>query len=282
MAMIENSTINPIHNVSKTKVRGVMALLKTSSILETERSSRQIPLQFLPEIASFRDLRIKLDIFIESALQQHLINIPPSLKGTLIWIIDVQTCHKRLEILDRMIERMEEFFRGYLSGTSQKTFLIDSLEIPTRETMIANQIASSYGLRPEEVSRLLPPRSSAMINDDSSLSVSIASSSKGSRGETNTVSTWFEQGCIAWKREYEKVYHQNAQLSCIDDGSRDAMISSDEMELNRDLEELSLTYPPIAITPHVNGYKFEITETVERFKLLSIWIVCCTTSNYQI
>jgi hypothetical protein len=102
-----------LEEISKTKIRGVLSLVKNShAVVETEGSEGESIQLFLgKDITSFQHFREKQDAFINKCCMLQHIFIPPTMKGELIWQSNDHSIRlTRIEELTRLEEPLEQFF----------------------------------------------------------------------------------------------------------------------------------------------------------------------------
>jgi hypothetical protein len=98
--------------VSKTKVRGVLALLKHGELLLTEGEEGQPVSLFLPEnIKNFQDLRERHDIFLNQYMLEHHLFVPTTLRNEIIWQNDDQK-QRKLEFMHHFVGALQDFYKN--------------------------------------------------------------------------------------------------------------------------------------------------------------------------
>jgi hypothetical protein len=113
MAVKEARAISQLENVSRTKVRGVLALLKHAQLFVTHgEDGEAVRLHLAQGINAFKDLREKHDLFVNRCILQHHLFIPIALKGELVWQFDADAKVTRLEELKPLEQSLENFFAG--------------------------------------------------------------------------------------------------------------------------------------------------------------------------
>jgi hypothetical protein len=98
--------------VSKTKVRGVLALLKHGELLLTEGEEGQPVSLFLPDnIKNFQDLRERHDIFLNQYMLEHHLFVPTTLRNEIIWQNDDQK-QRKLEFMHHFVGALQDFYKN--------------------------------------------------------------------------------------------------------------------------------------------------------------------------
>jgi hypothetical protein len=106
--------ITGLDHVSKTKIRGIFALLKTCLSLDTlPGQGDAVRLLIGKGINSFKDFRERHDTFINRVLLQQHIFLPLNLKAELFWILSPEKLNERIIELQEIENALTEFF---LSG----------------------------------------------------------------------------------------------------------------------------------------------------------------------
>lgn len=185
MAIIDSKCIQHLENISKTKVRGIVAFLKAGSILVTEKEGRSGPLCFAEGIETFRDLRLRHDIFVETYIMQHNLYMPAALKGKLIWQLDEDTCIRRLAAIEEWTKNITEFYAGYITRLSKNAIPGKTLK-PRPSHALLMEEGNGYQLGEDNMTSSGPTMS---IEDNPMI---------------DQTSYWYEQGVLAWKQDYDK------------------------------------------------------------------------------
>lgn len=121
MLVKESQKINHLQTVSKTKVRGVLALLKHGEMLITHgNDGNPVRLYLAKGINSFRDLRERHDAFVLKYMMEHHLFMPAILKSELVWQVDEDTRSLRAEAMNKLTLSLQSFFDqiGSFSGDS--------------------------------------------------------------------------------------------------------------------------------------------------------------------
>lgn len=114
MAVKDSGKISQLDHVSKTKVRGVLALLKHGELLITQgEEGEPVRLYLAQGIGSFKDLRERHDSFLNRYITEHKIFIPVILKSELIWQFDEATKLSRIDAIGKIIVQLQGFYANY-------------------------------------------------------------------------------------------------------------------------------------------------------------------------
>jgi hypothetical protein len=88
-AVKDMKVIQGLDNISKTKVRGIFALLKNCQCLSTKAEEGESVQLFLAEgIHSFKDFKQKHDHFFEHCMEQLHVVLPSEVKSYIVWSWD--------------------------------------------------------------------------------------------------------------------------------------------------------------------------------------------------
>ena len=118
MAVKDSGKVSQLEHVSKTKVRGVLALLKHGELLITQgEEGEPVRLYLARGIGSFKDLRERHDIFLNRYISEHKMFIPAILKSELIWQFDDATKLNRVEVIDIIVVQLQGFYANYTQQT---------------------------------------------------------------------------------------------------------------------------------------------------------------------
>ena len=114
MTVKESNKVSQLEPVSKTKIRGVLALLKHGELLTTQGEyGEPVRLSLAPGIESFKDLRERHDSFLNMYMMDHHLFIPTVLRTELVWQLDDETRTMRLEAMDRLVLKLKLFFSSH-------------------------------------------------------------------------------------------------------------------------------------------------------------------------
>lgn len=144
MAVKDSGCISHVEHVSKTKIRGMLALLKHDDLLVTQSMEGQpARLCFAPNIQSFRDLRMRHDHFLERYMMEHHLFVPAFLKSEIVWQIDESTYYQRMEGLNHLMKNVAEFYAGYLGVSLPSTpgAISPTPSVPVRQMLPTNRNA---------------------------------------------------------------------------------------------------------------------------------------------
>jgi hypothetical protein len=143
VAVKESRVLSQLENVSRTKIRGVLALLKHAQLFVTQGDEGEaVRLHLASGINAFKDLRDKHDLFINRCILQHHLFIPIALKGELVWQLEPEIKTFRLEELKGLEQALENFF---INGTYHQ--FRSSVRAPSPPPLPQQQHASTslYG-----------------------------------------------------------------------------------------------------------------------------------------
>ncbi len=107
MVLKESGIVTGVEHVSKTKVRGVLAILKQGQLVTKVGTMGDAVQLFLREdIDTFGRLRDRHDHFLLSYMMENLLNIPEDLMGEIVWRVDGGRKQQRVELLESMIGQL--------------------------------------------------------------------------------------------------------------------------------------------------------------------------------
>jgi hypothetical protein len=109
MILKESGFVPGVDHVSKTKVRGVLAILKQADMVLKSGvlTGDAVLLQIDPQIANFDIFRDRHDQFLHRYMNENMKQLPEEMKAEILWMIDFETRQKRLENLDMLIRQLE-------------------------------------------------------------------------------------------------------------------------------------------------------------------------------
>lgn len=111
MTVKESGKVSQLDPVSKTKIRGVLALLKHGELLVTQGDyGEPVRLYLAPGIETFKDLRERHDSFLSMYMIDHHLFIPAMLRTELVWQLDEETRLMRLDAMDKLVHKLRYFF----------------------------------------------------------------------------------------------------------------------------------------------------------------------------
>lgn len=114
MAARDSKILSAIENVSKTKIRGVLALLKHGEMLLTQGiEGEPVRLSLAPGIDTFKELRERHDAFLHRYIIEHHLFVPTVLKSEIIWQFEEDVKAKRIEIINQMVTKLEAYLSGF-------------------------------------------------------------------------------------------------------------------------------------------------------------------------
>jgi hypothetical protein len=112
IAVKEGSAISQLEQVSRTKVRGVLALLKHAQLFVTHGvDGEAVRLHLASNITSFKDLRDRHDTFLNRYILIHHLFIPVNIKGELVWQLEPEIKARRVEELKSLESALIDFFK---------------------------------------------------------------------------------------------------------------------------------------------------------------------------
>jgi hypothetical protein len=106
--------VRELEHISKTKLRGVLAILKQGDLVMKHGAvGEPVQLNLGEEIDTFSDLRDQHDRFLNSYMVENLLNIPIVLKNEIMWPVDegvrVNRMRELKPLLDQMLMLAKEF-----------------------------------------------------------------------------------------------------------------------------------------------------------------------------
>lgn len=117
MALKGSGHLPEVESVSKSKVRGVLAILKQSElVVKGGELGEAVKLSLTPEIDSFEALRDRHDRFLQSYMVENLLHVPASLQGEIVWTETGDEKQRRLEMLEEMRARLEPVALGLVAS----------------------------------------------------------------------------------------------------------------------------------------------------------------------
>eukprot|EP01038_Epipyxis_sp_PR26KG_P010038 gene10038-13496_t len=139
-----DSSLSQLKSISKTKIRGVLALLKHGDLLSTTGGINEgTPVKLLlnSTILSFRDFREQHDFFLMKYISEQKLHIPDVFKPELIWYYDDSTRAQCASNMEAFIDTLNDFFNR-LKESSQQTV---GIPIHPFEAAALNDKNRSYG-----------------------------------------------------------------------------------------------------------------------------------------
>jgi hypothetical protein len=127
VAVKDMKVITGIENVSKTKVRGIFALLKNAQCLSTiNTEGESVQLVLSEGVNSFKDFKEKHDNFFLQVLNQLRIHLPLEVKCYLVWQWEnYELIAKKVSEMLQFEEVIEDFFlngKPAIGSTSESNF----------------------------------------------------------------------------------------------------------------------------------------------------------------
>lgn len=108
MFIKESNIISQIEHVSKTKIRGILALLKQSGMMITQvlEGGQYVRLVWADFVQSYYDLRSRHDIYLSQLLADNHVVVPIEIKSDIVWMFDEDIKFKRLEMIESLIQQL--------------------------------------------------------------------------------------------------------------------------------------------------------------------------------
>jgi hypothetical protein len=177
MTVKKSSQVTGLENVSKTKIRGVLALLKHGELLITQGDyGVPVRIYLAMGIDSFRDLRERHDTFLNMYMANHHLFIPTLLRNELVWNVDEATQNMRLEAIDKLTTKFKCILGAY-PEYSQEHFGVGETSSMTSGLTSGNITllrAVEAEAEAEAVSAVVPPPIGTTTSSSSSCSRSLA------------------------------------------------------------------------------------------------------------
>jgi hypothetical protein len=195
MAVKETRLLSQLDNISKTKIRGVLALFKQGQLFLTHgEEGEAVQLFFNESIRSFKELRDQHDTFVIHWMNINHLFVPNHLKSEIVWQLDSETKTLRLEELKGLEVTIEHFF---LSGghIPYKTFPSNS-NVATPSTTSRSSflsptagLSSRYDFNSAPVTSVLPAPSLSVPTSGSPVPVLTVPKAFGNGGGVGGVPT---------------------------------------------------------------------------------------------
>eukprot|EP01034_Spumella_vulgaris_P022618 gene22618-28755_t len=174
MAVKESNKISQLEHVSKTKVRGVLALLKHGELLITQGAEGEPVRLYLGQgINTFRDLRERHDVFLGRYMLEHHLFIPAILKSELVWQFEEETKLRRLETLNKLVAQLHYFYKSYISYQQQLVTEAEESGIPIIRATSSDDMNGSG--TPSVAATSVPSRNNSITSSIPSRNGSISS-----------------------------------------------------------------------------------------------------------
>lgn len=117
MAVKDSRVVSEMEAVSKTKVRGILALLKHGEMVTARgQEGEAIRLTLTPGIHSFRDLRDRHDAFLSRFMMEHQIFVPILVRAEVVWYLDTKEKDERLVFMERVLSLLHAYFSSTSSN----------------------------------------------------------------------------------------------------------------------------------------------------------------------
>ncbi len=113
MVLKDSGYVTGVSHISKTKVRGLITILKQAGvILKCGALGDTVQLYLNDTVTNFGIVRDRHDQFLIGYMAESVITIPEEMKGDVVWQIPHDMREKRLEILDGLANQLEVFAAG--------------------------------------------------------------------------------------------------------------------------------------------------------------------------
>lgn len=110
MVLKDSGYVTGVSHISKTKVRGLITILKQAEvILKCGALGDTVQLYLNDIVTNFGIVRDRHDQFLIGYMAESVIIIPEEMKGDILWQIPHDMREKRLEILDGLTNQLEVF-----------------------------------------------------------------------------------------------------------------------------------------------------------------------------
>lgn len=123
MAVKDANIISNLEFVSKSKVRGMLSLLKHCHVLLTQvKGPGEQPgyLYLAQAVTSFQVMRDWHDDYLLKFMQKLPLTLPESYITEMVWRYNNQEKFLRLENVEKLMHKLSSFFTGYLNSVSNK------------------------------------------------------------------------------------------------------------------------------------------------------------------
>lgn len=189
----ESGLVTGVEHVSKTKVRGVLAILKQGELVTKSSSSMgdAVQLYLTEDINSFERLRERHDHFLVSYMMENMLNIPEGLYGEIVWRVSGGRKQQRLELLEYLVSQLmpvavaevsrmgDQYSGGWGDGDGEGEWEGDRVLPPTNR--------ESYGAGEYEYEGRFDSRYEEVLEDNNQFSDKLYSQ-KFDNDEMNTAS----------------------------------------------------------------------------------------------
>jgi hypothetical protein len=167
MAIKDSGCVSQLEHVSKTKIRGVLALLKHGEMLVTHgKEGEAVKLYLAAGISTFRGLRDKHDAFLSRYIFENQLFIPVAMRSELLWQINEETKLQRLEAISDVMFTTQQFYQHYLAQTATTSRNEISIElINSQQQLYSGDYLYPFDPVPN-TNRLLVNETSSRLQDD--------------------------------------------------------------------------------------------------------------------
>lgn len=126
MALKDSGRVTQLEGLSKTKIRGVLALLKHGDMLSTSGVDGQpVELLLSDGMTSYEKLRERHDAYLITFAAENRLSMPLELWWEIIWRKNDINKHRRIEAVNLFIEEMKEFYKDFIASSTST--MINSL-----------------------------------------------------------------------------------------------------------------------------------------------------------
>lgn len=121
MAVVEHGVVSEVRDVSKTKVRGVIALMKHAGIIQLQSVEQEPARLSLPaDLTSFRGLRAMHDAFLLQYATEHHVFLPTLLKGEVVWQCSEEAAQERARLMEMLHSMVQSFYERHAGVCRQE------------------------------------------------------------------------------------------------------------------------------------------------------------------
>lgn len=217
--MIKNvRLVADIQHITKTKIRGVVTLLKHSKLLATHYPDLEQPahLSLAPQMNSFQTLREELDVFLCNFIMEQHIMMPPHVMQYIVWPADERAKGSKIPELLDLIKQVEYWVKNCYATVKSQDSLVQSQsrELEENSKYDVFDCASTSGKttrshRSDSGSASSPPLQGMEANNLHSDSSSLSTLSMGQ----STSSDEWRQNLINREKVVDIPLPQNSQFS---------------------------------------------------------------------
>ena len=126
MALKDSGILPEVESVSKTKVRGVLAILKQAEFVgKCGELGEAVQLYLTEEMDSFGKLRERHDKFLQAYMVENLLHVPEELLGEMVWQVSAEEKQRRLAYLDGLTRQLEELAVNLIGNDDDEKFMFE-------------------------------------------------------------------------------------------------------------------------------------------------------------